>query len=218
MISHGHTEKRSTHWNSFVTIVARRIILIQRVLTLGFILSAAMMEPKAMADDRLTPRDVHALFDLAEAAGRVGITRKSKPVDVRPAKPGEVVVTIIAGEGEETRSRPAEAGDRVVRNPCPATGNEEYLVKAAKFAERYDGPFGDAEESGWSIFRPRGKEMRYFILSAEDGAFTFTAPWGEPMIARPGDAIVRDPNDRADTYRVAGASFDCTYEVVVKPG
>jgi len=106
----------------------------------------------------------------------------------------------------------------VVRNRCPATGNEEYLVKAAKFAERYDGPFENAEESGWSIFRPRGKEMRYLVLGAEDGAFTFIAPWGETMIARPGDAIVRDPNDRADTYRVAAASFDCTFEVVVKPG
>ena len=29
-----------------------------------------------------------------------------------------------------------------------------------------------------------------------------------------GDAIVQDPNDPADTYRVASASFSCTYEVV----
>ena len=45
-------------------------------------------------------------------------------------------------------------------------------------------------------------------------AFTFTAPWGEAMVARPGDAIVRDPNNPSDTYRIAAAAFACTYEVL----
>jgi hypothetical protein len=36
------------------------------------------------------------------------------------------------------------------------------------------------------------------------------------MIARPGDAIVRNPTDPADTYRVAAASFSCSYEVIVE--
>ena len=44
--------------------------------------------------------------------------------------------------------------------------------------------------------------------------FTFTAPWGEPMVARPGDAIVRDPQNPADTYRIAAAAFECTYEIL----
>jgi hypothetical protein len=47
-----------------------------------------------------------------------------------------------------------------------------------------------------------------------DGSFTFTAPWGEPMAARPGDAIVRSPQDPADTYRIAAAAFACTYEIL----
>jgi hypothetical protein len=34
----------------------------------------------------------------------VGIAKKTKPADARPAKPGEVIVTVILGEGEETRS------------------------------------------------------------------------------------------------------------------
>ena len=50
----------------------------------------------------------------------------TKPVDARPARPGEIVVTLIKDEGHETRSRPAEAGDMVVRNRCPETGNEAY--------------------------------------------------------------------------------------------
>jgi hypothetical protein len=58
--------------------------------------------------------------------------------------------------------------------------------------------------------------MNYFIVGEPAGAFTFTAPWGEAMVARPGDAIVRNPADPADTYRVAAASFSCSYEVVVE--
>jgi hypothetical protein len=77
----------------------------------------------------LPERDVQALFATAEASERVGVARKSKPIDARPAHPGEVIVTHVKGEGEETRSEPAE-GDRVVRNRCPATGNEKDFVKA----------------------------------------------------------------------------------------
>lgn len=158
--------------------------------------------------------DVGTLFDQAEANGEVGVARKTRLVDGRPARPGEIVVTTIRGEGKETQSPPAEAGDVVIRNRCPETGNEEYLVTAAKLPDRYEGPLGDAEADGWQPYRPKGIEMRYFILPDEAGTITFTAPWGEPMIARPGDAIVRNPADPSDTYRVAGASFDCTYEVL----
>ena len=157
--------------------------------------------------------DVHALFDEAERDARVGVARKTMPVDARPARPGEVVVTVIAGEGEETRSPPAQPGGMVVRNRCPATGNEEILVEAAKFAQRYEGPTGPAD-AGWQPYRPRGVEMRYLIVREADGAFSFTAPWGEPMLARPGDAIVRNLQDPADTYRIAAAAFACTYEIL----
>jgi hypothetical protein len=164
-----------------------------------------------------TLMDVHALFEAAERDGRVGTARKSKLVDARPAVPGEVIVTFILGEGKETQSKPANTGDMVVRNRCPVTGNEEYLVSAATFAERYDGPLGDADGAGWSAYRPRGPEMRYFVVRPQDGAFTFTAPWGEEMVAKPADIIVRDPTDAKDTYRVAAASFDCTYEIIEAP-
>lgn len=158
--------------------------------------------------------DVEALFAQAEQQGRVGLARKTKPVDVRPARPREIVTTVIAGEGEETRSPPAEPGDMVVRNRCPETGNEEILVRAAKFAQRYEGPLGPANGEGWRPFRPRGVEMLYLIVPEAAGSFTFTAPWGASMAARPGDAIVRDPKDPTDIYRIAAAAFACTYEVV----
>jgi hypothetical protein len=148
---------------------------------------------------------------------RTGLARKTKSVDVRPARPGEKVVTFIAGEGKETQSPRAEPGDMVVRNRCQVTGNEEFLVKAAKFSERYEGPLGPPDDAGWSTYRPRGNEMLYFLVQPSDGTFTFKAPWGELMIARPGDAIVRGPKDPKDTSRVAAAAFDCTSEIEELP-
>jgi hypothetical protein len=181
---------------------------------LSLILAATLVAASVGATLAVEQADVHAMFEQAEREARVGVARKTMPVDVRPAEPGEVVVTVIAGEGKETKSPPAQPGDMVVRNRCPETGNEEILVTAAKFAERYEGPLGPADSAGWQAYRPRGIEMDYFVVRAADGAFTFTAPWGEPMVARPGDAIVRDPRDPADTYRIAAAAFACTYEIL----
>jgi hypothetical protein len=126
------------------------------------------------------------------------------------------VVTVIKGEGQETQSPPADAGDMVVRNRCPETGNEEILVRAATFARRYDGPVGAAAD-GWSPYRPRGVEMRFVVVAPQDQAFAFVAPWGERMVARPGDAIVQDPANPKDTYRIARSAFDCTYEILREP-
>jgi hypothetical protein len=178
----------------------------------GRLLAAALSMGMAMAGTAQAV-DIQAMFKDAAGAGRVGAAAKTQPVDVRPARPGEVVVTLIEGEGVETRSKPAEAGDMVVRNRCPATGDEAYLVKAAKIAERYQGPLSAADADGWSEYRPRGKRVGYFVLGPTEGPFSFTALWGEAMMAKPGDAIVQDPADPADTYRVAAASFACTYEV-----
>ena len=74
-------------------------------------------------------RDVLALFDAARAQGRVGTARKTKPVDARPAVPGEVVITFIQGEGRETESRPAKTGDMVVRNRCAETGRPHAYMR-----------------------------------------------------------------------------------------
>ncbi|HLY00713.1 MAG TPA: hypothetical protein VKR62_18620 [Roseiarcus sp.] len=164
-----------------------------------------------------SPIDIHAYFQKARDLGREGLARKTKTVDARAARPGEIVVTVIKGEGKETQSPPAKTGDMVVRNRCPETGSEEFLVPASKFAGRYEGPAGSAGEGGWRPYRPRGADMRFVVVTERDGAFTFTAPWGETMIARPGDAIVQDIHDPKDTYRVQKAAFACTYEEIRRP-
>ena len=171
-------------------------------------------EPAREASRELSLAEVRALVEEAEARGLARRARKTRPVDARPARPGEVVVTVVAGEGTETRSKPAEEGDWVVRNRCEPTGNEEYLVAAAKFRERYRATGKAPGNDGWQEHRPLGRVMRLLVLKPEHGELVFTAPWGERMVAKPGDAILQDLDDPADTYRVAAAAFDCTYEVL----
>lgn len=178
-------------------------------LLLGGLATASI----AMAGEA-SSKDQVALFATMKNGGKTGIARKTRPVDARPAVVGEIIVTSIKGEDVETKSKPAEEGDWVVRNRCPQTGNEEILVKAAKFPTRYGEAQSAANAQGYRTYIPRGTDMGYFIVPHEMGEFSFTAPWGERMVARPGDAIVQVPDDPSDTYRIAAASFACTYEVV----
>ncbi len=158
-----------------------------------------------------------SLFREGKAAGKTGVARKTRPVDARPAQPGEIIMTIIKGQGVETRSKPAEPGDFVVRNRCPETGNEEYLVKAAKFPSRYVDARRESSAEGWREYLPQGREMDFYVIPDSQVPFEFVAPWGETMVAKPKDVLVQAPDDEADTYRVAAASFACTYEVVRAP-
>ncbi|MDI6026415.1 hypothetical protein QBK99_09465 [Corticibacterium sp. UT-5YL-CI-8] len=178
------------------------------------LLATVLAAPAILHAQEARKKDQVQLFEVAKKEGLTGIAHKTKAVDARPAVPGEVIVTIIKGEGVETKSKPAEAGDWVVRNRCPETGNEEILVKAAKFPTRYGEPQSEPDAQGYRAFNPKGGDMGYFVVSKEIGDFTFTAPWGETMVAKVGDAIVQVPTDTSDTYRIAAASFACTYEIV----
>ena len=133
----------------------------------GLILVAAMAHAQGQAQG---PREVDAaaLFEQATQAGRVGEARRTRPVDARPAQAGEVVVTVIQGDGVETRSRPAAAGDWVARNRCPPTGNEQYLIASARFPERYGPPRGEADAQGWREFHPTGVCLLYTSPSPRD--------------------------------------------------
>ncbi len=167
--------------------------------------------------DALPMQDRIAVFAAAESAGHVGVARKTRPIDARPAQPGEIVVTVIAGEGTETRSKPAQPGDWVVRNRCPETGNEQYLVAAAKFPPRYGQPKSAADAEGFMEFVPLGSEVHFTIVPADAGEYAIEAPWGEKMRVRAGDALVQSFNDPTDIYRVESRSFACTYEVTKAP-
>src|ERR1700722_5747357 len=94
------------------------------------------------------PIDIYAYFQTARDLGRDGLARKTKTVDVREAKPDEIVVTVIKGEGKETQSPPAKAGDWGVRNGCPKSGTAAPRPPCGKCASRYEGPAGPAGEDG----------------------------------------------------------------------
>jgi hypothetical protein len=185
-------------------------------LSLAFVLAASAAPAETALDD-LPMQDRIAVFAAAEDAGEVGTARKTKPVDARPARAGEVIVTIIKGDGTETRSKPAQEGDWVVRNRCPETGNEEYLVAAAKFAPRYGQPRSAPAADGFMEFVPLGAQVHFTIVPDSAGEYAIEAPWGEKMRVQPGDALVQSFQDATDIYRVEARSFACTYEVTAAP-
>ena len=187
-------------------------------LVLGAMAAQAMPAQAQLAQASPREVDAAALFEQALRAGQVGEARRTRPVDARPAQPGEVIVTVIRGDGVETRARPAAAGDWVARNRCPATGNEQYLIAAARFPERYGPPRSQPDGEGWREFHPTGVTMQFFRLTPAHGEISFMAPWGERMVGRPGDVLVRDPGNLRDLYRIYSVSFECTYEVIRPPG
>lgn len=170
---------------------------------------------------QLPQKERVAYFTQAQQAGITGVAIKTKPVLARPAKEGEIITTIIKGEGVETVSEPAKAGDWVVQNICPETGNEEILVRKAKFAQRYN----TAEKSEINLgsypsdyqpFTPKGIEMNYFIVPESTSPFAMKAPWGELQRFQSGDAVVQSTTDNQDVYRIQKAAFECTY-TILKP-
>ena len=167
--------------------------------------------------------DIHSLFEAAEREGRVGVTRKAQEVDARPAVPGEVVVTHIADEGKETQSKPAAAGDMVVRNRCESTGNEEYLVSTSTFPQRYEGPLGPEDAQGWCPYRPLGPKMLYLVVRPEDGAFSFTAPWvrrwwrGRAMLSSAIQPTPKIPSGRRRVLRVHVRNPRASQDVALGP-
>lgn len=190
-----------------------------KILLIGLTLISTFVFANDLS--QLPQKERVAYFTQAQQAGITGIAIKTKPVLARPAKEGEIITTIIKGEGVETVSEPAKKGDWVVQNICPETGNEEILVRKAKFAQRYN----TAEKSEINLasypsdyqpFTPKGVEMNYFIVPDSTPPFAMKAPWGELQRFQSGDAVVQSTTDNQDVYRIQKAAFECTY-TILKP-
>lgn len=105
------------------------------------------------------------------------------------------VVTVTA-DGKETQNV-AAVNDIIMSGPS----QENYVVKAAKFPKLYQGQVGQTvipEQGPRMVARYTGKD-----------SVTFTAPWGESMVLKPGDYLVRDGD--AGYYRIAQAEYRQTY-------
>ncbi|WP_238795201.1 hypothetical protein [Proteus terrae] len=187
------------------------------------LIGLALIPSFVFANDlsQLPQKERVAYFTQAQQAGITGVAIKTKPVLARAAKEGEIITTIIKGEGVETVSEPAKVGDWVVQNICPETGNEEILVRKAKFAQRYN-PAEKSEinlasyPSDYQPFIPQGIEMNYFIVPESTPTFAMKAPWGELQRFQSGDAVVQSTTDSHDIYRIQKVAFECTY-TILKP-
>ncbi|HGJ5892021.1 MAG TPA: hypothetical protein ACHBZA_12130 [Arsenophonus apicola] len=160
-------------------------------------------------------KDIVAYFKQAQQEGLTGIAQKSKSVYARLATPGEIIKTIIKGVGTELISPPAQEGDWVVENICPATGNEQYLVEEAKFHQYYHDPVTVLGKPNYLRFIPTGKMMNYFIVPETESAFTFINSWGKKQLLRAGDIVIQPVSQPQNFYRVPKQSFLCTYNIVV---
>ena len=112
----------------------------------------------------------------------------------------EQPVVTVTSDGKETQNV-ATPNDVIMSGPS----RENYVVKAAKFPKLYQGTMGGPVIPEQS--------PRLVALYVGKVPVTFTAPWGESMVLKPGDYLVKDGD--AGYYRIAKVEYDQTYN---KPG
>lgn len=122
---------------------------------------------------------------------------KPKPLTYTVASVETPVVTVLP-DGGETKNT-AKVGDIIVTG----ISGERYVVRAAKVSANYNGTVGKTLVPTPS---PR-KVARY--TGAE--TIVFKAPWGEDMILKSGDYVVKDGTGY---YRIAKREFELTYEMI----
>ena len=106
----------------------------------------------------------------------------------------QMVVTYTS-DGKETQ-KAAKAGDIMMSGPS----KENYAIDAAKFPKLY-------QEAGNGVVIP---EQNPRLVTAYNGpAVSFTAPWGQAMILKSGDYLVKDGD--SGYYRIAKQEYEATY-------
>lgn len=108
----------------------------------------------------------------------------------------EQPVVTVTSDGKETQNV-AAPGDIIMSGPS----RENYVVKGAKFSKLYQG------EIGQNVMPEQSPRM--VALYTGKDPVTFTAPWGESMILKPGDYLVKDGD--AGYYRIAKVEYEQTY-------
>jgi hypothetical protein len=104
------------------------------------------------------------------------------------------VITITA-DGKETENT-AQVGDIIMSGPS----GEKYVIKQEKFDKLYtDGPDGT---------KIPDQSPRKVAQYTGDEEVTFKAPWGQDMVLKPGDYLVKD---NEGYYRIAKQEYEETY-------
>ena len=138
-------------------------------------------------------------------------TRK-KPLVYRPANPQsarplpltytvateETPVTTVLPDGVETRNM-ARVGDLIVTG----ISGERYVLRPEEVSRNYTGTVG-----GNLTVAPAARMVARYTGSA---TIRFRAPWGEDMVLKPGDYVVKGGNGH---YRIARREFELTHEPI----
>jgi uncharacterized protein (DUF2345 family) len=125
----------------------------------------------------------------------IGQAEGMKPMSYTVAREPQRVVTMTS-DGKETENTAAQ-GDVIISGPS----GETYVIKAAKFAKLYQGSMGETvipEQNPRMVAKYTG-----------DQTVNFMAPWGESMVLKPGDYLVKDGD--AGYYRIAQKEYQETY-------
>jgi len=112
-------------------------------------------------------------------------------------------VVTVTSDGKETQNT-AEPNDIIMSGPS----GEKYVIKSAKFPKLYAGQIGGPVHPEQN---PRNVGVYY-----GSAPITFTAPWGESMVLKPGDYLVKE--DEGKFYRIAKKEYEATYNPPGKVG
>lgn len=110
--------------------------------------------------------------------------KKEQPVETRTS------------DGVETKNI-AKVGDYVFCGPS----RELYVLTESKVKKMYEGKIGD-------VLTPEQSPRQVAIYNGEETSFT--APWGESMILKPDDYLVKE-QDNSGYYRIAKKEYEATY-------
>ena len=129
----------------------------------------------------------------------VNSTQNMPSMSYAVAKEQQPVVTITS-DGKETLNV-AQPEDVILSGPS----KEQYVVKAEKFPKLYAGKIGETVTPEQS---PRTVARVYNI----EQPITFKAPWGEDMVLKKGDYLVKDGEQ--GYYRIAQHEYEQTYNKI----
>lgn len=132
--------------------------------------------------------------------------KKFAKVTARPAKHGEIVVTITS-DGKETINK-AKEGDFVVRNKT----KEKYILPKKTLNNRYD-HLGHAYGQ-WESYEAKGEILAIKYKTDEMQEIPrFKASWGEMMTLKDGDMLCTPLPAKDEIYRIAAKEFKETYKL-----
>ena len=107
----------------------------------------------------------------------------------------EQPVVTITSDGKETQNV-AASDDIIMSGPS----KENYVIKSSKFPKLYQGNVGG------TVIPEQGP--RLVALYTGKKPITFMASWGESMVLKPGDYLVKDGDNY---YRIAKVEYEQTY-------